>query len=261
MTNTIKKMTEVWGVTRSTILDFAFSDIKKIMGFAGIDMSIIAHLELKNGSTKSQLLSEIDLITGTMDTSTFNRFVLICCEKIIEIMPSKIDSLNSNLKKLGWSYIDNSITPIDILNIEELSYLPQDALTDINKAMTRFRENDLSGVVTSVCGALDSVTSNIYREYDLGDPTQDSFQQRIVNSIKALQVIEKLRNELYSQDGWDESDIKPFTKNLEGSFNQAAYVMQTLRSKIGDVHGTKSVIESLVYDSIKWSTLLLRMLS
>lgn len=49
--------------------------------------------------------------------------------------------------------------------------------------------------------------------------------------------------------------------NLDGSLNQAAYIMQKLRADMGDVHGTKPVIAALIYDSIKWSSLLLRMLA
>jgi len=47
---------------------------------------------------------------------------------------------------------------------------------------------------------------------------------------------------------------------LLGSLNQAAYVMQTLRSKMGDVHGTKPVLEPLVFDSLKWASLIVRLL-
>ena len=60
--------------------------------------------------------------------------------------------------------------------------------------------------------------------------------------------------------GWDEPDINPLSSNLDGSLNQAAFVMQKLRSNMGDVHGTKPVVSALVYDSIKWSLLLLRIL-
>jgi len=61
--------------------------------------------------------------------------------------------------------------------------------------------------------------------------------------------------------GWAESDYKPLSSNLDGSLNQAAYVMQKLRSDMGDAHGTKPVISALVFDSIKWSLLLLRIMA
>ncbi|MCB1958757.1 MAG: hypothetical protein KDG55_24045, partial [Rhodocyclaceae bacterium] len=60
---------------------------------------------------------------------------------------------------------------------------------------------------------------------------------------------------------WKESGIVPFSKNFEGSLNQAAYVMQTLRANMSDVHGTKPVLKPLVFDSVKWAQILIRILS
>ncbi|NSX02718.1 hypothetical protein [Cupriavidus gilardii] len=51
--------------------------------------------------------------------------------------------------------------------------------------------------------------------------------------------------------GWSESAYKPLAANIEGSLNQAAFVVQKLRSDMGNVHSTKPVISALIYDSIK----------
>jgi hypothetical protein len=75
-----------------------------------------------------------------------------------------------------------------------------------------------------------------------------------------LNIQSKLDGELDTL-GWDKAKIALLKNNLIGSLNQAAYVMQTLRSHMGDVHGTKPVLVALVYDSLKWSALLLRFLS
>lgn len=104
------------------------------------------------------------------------------------------------------------------------------------------------------------MTSDIYTRYSLGDAGKASFQERVKKSIEALNVKDSLMREL-SEIGWPESDYKPLTANIEGSLNQAAFVMQKLRSDMGDVHGTKPVISALIYDSIKWSSLLLRVLA
>jgi hypothetical protein len=37
--------------------------------------------------------------------------------------------------------------------------------------------------------------------------------------------------------------------------------MQTLRANMSDVHGTKPVLKPLVFDSIKWAEILVRVLS
>ncbi|MBM4055310.1 MAG: hypothetical protein FJ264_11725 [Planctomycetes bacterium] len=60
---------------------------------------------------------------------------------------------------------------------------------------------------------------------------------------------------------WKDSGIVPFNKNFEGSLNQAAFVMQNLRANMSDVHGTKPVLRPLVFDSIKWAQILVKLLS
>ena len=61
--------------------------------------------------------------------------------------------------------------------------------------------------------------------------------------------------------GWQQPDAKQVAENVKGSLNQAANAMQSLRSKMGDVHGTKPILKPLVFDSIKWATLIVRLLN
>jgi hypothetical protein len=72
-------------------------------------------------------------------------------------------------------------------------------------------------------------------------------------------VLPKLDQQL-RELGWKDNDIGMFKKNFEGAINQGAYVMQTLRSKMGDVHGTKPILKPLVFDCLKWAELILRAL-
>jgi hypothetical protein len=99
----------------------------------------------------------------------------------------------------------------------------------------------------------------VYAEKGLGNPAAASFQERVVKALRAHGVLPELDATLRAL-GWQESEIKPFRENLMGSVNQAAYVLQTLRANMGDVHGSKPVIRPLVYDCIKWATIILRLL-
>ncbi|ANF57890.1 hypothetical protein [Halotalea alkalilenta] len=252
-----------WGPVRSTLTEkFSFGDIKQIVGYGDLDMSRIAHLEQKpqNGASKSQLLSEIDKQVGAMDDKCRNAFVSICCEEMMRRKSDVIEELDRVLSRVGWKFSGTSLVPVDIFDIAELADIPEAAHADIQKAASRLRDGDLSGALSAACGALDAVTSDIYGRYRLGDPGKASFQERIKKSIDALEVKDSLMREL-AEIGWSESDYKPLSANIEGSLNQAAFVMQKLRSDMGDVHGTKPVITALVYDSIKWSSLLLRVLA
>lgn len=252
-----------WGPIRSTLTEkFSFGDIKLLVGYGDLDMSQLAHLEQRpqNGTSKSQLLSAIDNQVGAMDDNRRSAFVSICCEEMMLRKPEVIEELYRVLSRVGWKFSGTTLIPIEIFDIAELADIPEAAHADIQKAASRLRDGDLSGALSASCGALDAMTSDIYSRYNLGDAGRASFQERIKKSIDALLVKDSLICELVDI-GWTESDYKPLSANIEGSLNQAAFVMQKLRSDMGDVHGTKPVINALVYDSIKWSLLLLRILS
>ena len=175
--------------------------------------------------------------------------------------PEVVDELERVLSRVGWKFSGTALIPIEVFDIAELTDIPETAQADLQKAASRLRDGDLSGALSAACGALDSVTSDIYSRHGLGDAGKASFQERIRKSLDALQVKDRLIDELANNIGWVETDYKPLSANLDGSLNQAAYIMQKLRADMGDVHGTKPVIAALVYDSIKWSSLLLRMLA
>lgn len=57
--------------------------------------------------------------------------------------------------------------------------------------------------------------------------------------------------------------VNPFLLGAGGvvqalRISQGAYVMQSLRSRMGDVHGTKPILKPLVFDFLKWAELMLR---
>lgn len=251
-----------WGPIRSSLTaNFSFGTIKEIIGYADIDMSQLSHLEQKSqgGASKSQLLSAIDTQVGSMDSTRSGIVASIVCEEMLRRKSDLINELERVLSRIGWKFSGTDLLPIEIFDISELKEIPDIAQEDIQKAASRLRDGDLSGSLSASCGALDTVTISIYQEFGLGDPNKASFQERIKKSINTVGTKEGLRSELLDI-GWDESDINPLSSNLDGSLNQAAFVMQKLRSNMGDVHGTKPVVSALVYDSIKWSLLLLRVL-
>jgi len=251
-----------WGPIRSSLTaNFSFDTIKEIVGYADIDMSQLSHLEQKSqgGASKSQLLSAIDTQIGNMDSNSTGVVASIICEEMLRRNQDLINELERVLSRVGWKFSGTDLLPLEIFDASELKDIPDKAHEDILKAASRLRDGDLSGSLSASCGALDAVTSSIYQEFSLGDPNKAKFQERIKKSINAIGAKEGLQTEL-RDIGWDESDVNPLSSNLDGSLNQAAFVMQKLRSNMGDVHGTKPVVSALIYDSIKWSLLLLRIL-
>ena len=252
-----------WGPIRSTLFGkFSFGDIKDIVGYSGINMTQLAGLEQKTsgGATKSQLLSAIDHQIGMMSSNEAAKATAICCEEMLRRNEKLVEELDRVLRRVGWQFYENQLIPIEVFDVSEISDLPSEATQDLLKSAIRLRDGDLGGALSSACAALDSTTTSIYLKFNIVDPGKASFQEKIRKSLDVLMIIDKLNQELVALN-WNEATIKTFCQNLIGAFNQAAYVMQQLRSNMGDVHGTRPVIAALVYDSLKWSALLLRVLN
>ncbi len=253
----------IWNVL-STILEenFTFANIKQIVGLAGLGRILLSHMEQKysGGNSKSQLINEIDKNIKELSDEDFKHFVNIVTEEILERDIAVRPKLDKYLERLGWQLYDNKIIPIEILDLSELKELHKKSHEDLIKASIRFRDGDLSGALASVCSAVDSVTYEIYNQKNLGDPDSTSFQEKCKKSIEAVGIMSNIENEL-SGLNWLDADSLPLNKNLEGSLNQIAFVMQKLRAKMSDVHGSKEVLKPLVFDSIKYAQILIRMMT
>jgi hypothetical protein len=249
-----------WNAVTVILLEnFTFNVIKSVVGLAGLDKSKIAHLNYPDVQ-KGRLIGEIDNEVSQFSEYKKEHFLNIVIEEIIERNPLLKDRLEKYLSRLGWKLIDGSVIPIDIFDLSDLPELHEKASEDFLKAAQRFRDGDLSGSLSSACAAVDSVTSAIYEEKGLGDAHKASFQERCKVAISSVGMLDDVKNELDNIE-WKESGVFPFCKNLEGSLNQAAFVMQTLRANMSDVHGTKPVLRPLVFDSIKWAEILVRVMS
>lgn len=251
----------VWGPVRSLLQDtFSFGDIKLIVGTAGLDVTKIAHLNQEpGGASKGQLMTGIDRAYAELAPDPKKRFVTVAVEEMLRRRQEIAEILNERLFRLGWSIISGRIVPIELLNKSELLTIPEEAHSDLAKAAARFGDDDLSGAVSAACGAVDSVTGKVYRERSLGDPGPAAFQERVSRSFDASGSLTALESELLSM-GWEAAKAQQLIHNVRGSLNQAANVMQTLRSSMGDVHGTKPALKALVFDSFQWAKLIVGLL-
>jgi hypothetical protein len=245
----------IWGVIRSILYkNIRFETIKAILAVAGAD--IITRPAFQTHS----LLDTIDSQFRAMKPPEQDRFLRISIEEILRHQPELEPSLCYYLERLGWIWYEGKIVQVEVLDISELPELPGEAHEDLLKAATRFRDGDLSGALAAACAAVDAVTTKIYAQKSLGDPGDASFQEKVNRAFRAQSTFTLLEREL-DELGWSQSDIKMFIGNLSGALNQSAYVMQKLRSEMSDVHGTKPILKPLVFDSIKWASLIVRMLS
>ncbi len=257
------EFSQAWNPLRAALEDnFSFNQIKKIVGLAGLDLTNIAHLEQRagGGASKGQLMTGIDSTLRGVDDQQKQRFIAIVAEEVIpKLHPEIREELEFHLSRLGLGIAGNAVISLKIFDASELAELPVESRDDIVKAAQRLRDGDLSGALSAACGAVDAATSAVYKSLGLGDLGKASFQEKCKRALEAKEVFVKLEKELRSL-GWEDPDITKFKNNFEGSLNQAAYIMQTLRSRMGDVHGTKPVIKPLVFDSLKWAELIVRAL-
>ena len=265
-----------WAAVVPILRKCSFDDIKSIVGLAGFDIKILNSLGYYEHYGRSvpdgdQLVTEIEKRFLYFSDEIKQSFLNIVIEEILS-SEYNLNSYGRNVKKiedrlryclnrLGWQVIDSKVLPIEVLDLSDLEELEPSAREDLIKAATKFRDGDLNGAILSAYAAVESVIARVYRDKNLGEVDYSkSFQCRCKKALGATGVYTAIDGQLTGIE-WKDGDIKVFGQNLEGSLNQAAYVLQLLRNNMSDAHGKKPVIKPLVFDSIKWSQIIVRLLS
>ena len=209
----------------------------------------------KGFASKDTLLSAIDSELGQMDDARQELFVRSVAEEMVQTTAEALDELNDRFRKMGWSFSKGKLLPLSLIDDLDVSIIPPESLNDLTKASQRLRDGDLSGAISSAAAVVETGCAEVYAQKRLGSPDADSFQEKVSKSLAASGVFEKIQKELESKS-WTETDARILVENLKGSLNQAAFVMQKLRSNMGDVHGSKEVYQPLAYDSLKWASII-----
>jgi len=246
-----------WPPARTCLQTFRFDEIKDIAGLAGFDVTAAAELVQRSGYSvnKGQLLAAIDLQVRDMDAQQAARFLTILMEEMLSREPEAEAQLSDHLSRLGWSFIDGKLLPVALFDANAMEDMPTDAHPDLLKAAQRLRDGDLGGAISAAAGAVDAAVAKVYQEANLGDPTRASFQEGCKRALEARGILVGLEDRLAELD-WQPKDAVPFARSLESALVKGAYVMQTLRSHMGDVHGSKPILRALVFDSLRWAELL-----
>jgi hypothetical protein len=224
-----------WNVIRSLLQnEFSFYDIKEIVGLSGLDLSNLAHLVQKagGGASKGQLMTEIDKCFFRLPISEKNIFISYVIEELLNRRPNfkeKLEKyLTRYLTRFGWGLVGTSLIPLSIFDPLELEQVSKKPRHELIKAAERLRNGDLSGAVTAACGAVEICTEAVYEKYRLGNPREASFQERCKRALDAIRIAYVLEEQLQNM-GWKQEQIKLLVNNFQGSLNQGAYVMQSLR--------------------------------
>lgn len=246
-----------WGPARVCLEDLQFDQIKQVAGLAGFDLREVAHLVQQEpvSATKGQLLAFVDAQLRHMDEQETTRFLTVLIEELLRHSPKARETLEGYLNRLGWSFVKGTLVSVALFDVAVLTDTPDDAHANLLRAAQRLRDGDLNGAITSAAGAVDAAVSQVYLDESLGDPMSASFQERCKKALTARGVLPELERQL-AEVGWSPTEYVPFKRNLEQAFSRGAYILQTLRSQMGDVHGSKPIVRSLVFDAIRWAELL-----
>jgi hypothetical protein len=241
--------------------EFSFYDIKEVIGLGGLDVTELAHLVQKagGGASKGQLMTAIDQSFGALSSNDKTDVISHLVEEVLLRRPQCKERLEGYLSRFGWGLSDGRVVPLKIFDPRDIDEISTGPRADLIKAAERLRDGDLSGSVSAACAAVDTCTGTIYRQQHLGNVHDASFQERCKKSLDAVGAIDSVERNL-TEIGWEPTRLNPLLKNFQGSLTQGAYVMQTLRSGMGDVHGTKPILKPLVLDCLRWAEIMIRTL-
>jgi hypothetical protein len=249
-----------WGPVESLIFELNSDQVQDIISSSGlvINWHLTKEQSYSHTTRKREFRQRINQEYLNLSSKDREQFILNVVRSLVNVNIEFKERLNDYLKNIGWLFVEDKLIKIDILDPKDLEFIPSFSKSEITKASERI-QTDLSGSITSSCGSIESACFEIYKKYNLGDIGSASFQEKIKKSLAAIKFFERLKNDLQNID-WNSNDAEIFCKNFEGSINQIAYVMQSLRSNMGDTHGSKPVINTLVFDTIKWAIIILSIL-
>lgn len=258
----MSELKKAWPAIRSVLKEFTFYNIKDIVAASGLDVQRLAHLQQRSGSmstSKGMLLDEIEKILFQMDPEQQNRTITYCITEMLQSSSRCRDRLEELLFRFGWGISGTEPYPIALqINVEAES-LPEPMQIGLQKALKRYRDGDMSGAISAICGVIDKITETVYTKNSaFGDHKEASYQERIA---KSYNVFEHEFKATLKKGGFEDDETATVWQNQRQAINQAAYVMGSYRRNISDVHGDQKVDGKLVQQVLDNAVFIIRSFS
>ncbi|KAA0578211.1 hypothetical protein [Azospirillum sp. Sh1] len=252
---------QLWSGLRSLLDEqFSFTAIKGIAGAAGLPVFELAHLtQGAGGASKGQLLDAADRLFRALDGPDRERVVRNCIRQMVSQKPVMREALETRLATLGWGLVGEEPHPLTVqLNLDTTSLAPQ-ARQAIGKCLSRFRDGDMDGAVTAICGMLDTMTEGIYSDQErlghpLGDHKGASYAERVKKAFATHEAGMKARyagqvaaREIDQLWHWQSKAVQ-----------QAAEVLGSYRRNFSDAHGAKAASPAIVQQAIDCAVFVVR---
>lgn len=249
---------DTWGSIRGIIRNmFSFAEIKDLVGASGLPIHRLSHLQQKfsGGASKGQLMDAIDGLVANLDDDSRDRFVEGCLIEAVKSWPKCIEQLDHVLHRVGWGISDAGPYPLRLQIDLETAHLSEPIHDGVANCLRRYRQGDMAGAISAICGVVDSLTEDIYKKYGLGNHRDDSYQQRISRSFAALEA--SFRKPLATTN-LAPKEANRIWQNHKGAVNQAGYVLGAFRREYSDAHGVQNSPPEMVQRAIDCAVFIVR---
>ena len=226
---------EIWSAIRGVIINsFTFNKIKEIAGASGLPVHKLSHLQQRSLPARSASKSE--LLEASVQTN--------------------IKKENEVIQRFGWQIQNGKLCTTDLHFDDTTENYKQEIQDTIGICMQRYIDGDYAGAITSICGAVDSMTEHVYDIKQIGNVYIDSYQQRVNRAFTSFEKEYK-----YEFDGIDSIDDNELTKiwnNHRSAVNHAAFILGSFRRNISDAHGPNECPKQFVQKALDCGTFILR---
>jgi hypothetical protein len=253
---------DLWSALRGPLKEnFSFSDIKEISGAGGVPVFQLGNLSQAGSgyTSKGMLLDAIDRLVNQLHSADRDRLVKICIKEMATRKPETIDSLSDALSNLGWGLSGAEPFPLSLQISAQTLDLDEETKTTINKSIRRFRDGDLSGATTAICGTVDKTTQDIFLAENaegrpLGEHTTMGYASRVSVAFKSFEP--RFKSKLSPLVNTDEVD-RLWHWQLK-AVQQAAEVLASYRRNFSDAHGVGNPPISFVQHALDSAIYILR---
>lgn len=256
-----KDIRVIWRALRPLLKDgCTFAEIKNLVAASGLPVEALSRLQQKSlpakGATKTELQDAIDDLIGKEQNPA--KAIQRLLGAFLERKAHLHSKVSQCVQGFGWTLEHGQLKPSDF-QVEGVSEDFSDEVRQLLRtAYARYGQGDYSGAMTVICSALDNVTRRMYAKHSLGDPKDDSYQQRVSRSFLAL---EKSYRACFPDATFDKKEVNLMWQNYKGAINQSAFVLGALRRNASDVHGLLNCPSALVRHAIDCGTFIIRSIS
>ncbi|MGD8451328.1 MAG: hypothetical protein PVJ57_05865 [Phycisphaerae bacterium] len=243
----------VYGVIRDPLRKrFSVQELRAVLGKAGFDI-----VALPRDDDRAKIFAKVDAAFEKMSEREKAAALSILAEELTKGDDGLLQESRTALERHGFDYFDGVFSYVELFDERDRPFVPESAIPDLSKALTRLADHDYSGAIGAACGAVDSVTQRIYAA--AGRPVPDGFQGKVCSVLKPLWS--GLVSRLVDEIGMSQSDAADLVKCLRGSCTSSSNALQIMRRTLGDVHGDKPATAQTAYYAIKSAAALCGMMS